>query len=303
MIPILQTRDLSKRYRSTAVVEHMNLTVHQGDIYGLLGQNGAGKTTTLRMLLGLIQPTSGSIEWLGKPLHRSLYSRIGSIIETPGFYPNLTAAENLEVHRRMSGIPERDCVIEHLKLVGLQNAAHKKAKQLSLGMRQRLGIARSLMHRPDMLILDEPINGLDPLGIKDTRELIVDLQKKRELTVLISSHILGEIELMANRIGIMHQGRLIEQLDYEEIQGKNRHYLELKVNDDQQTAVLLEQQLGIHKFQVWDKGILRLYEGFDNSGEINRLLVTHGIEVKELAIRADSLEDFFIHVTSQKELN
>lgn len=159
------------------------------------------------------------------------------------------------------------------------------------------------MHRPDMLILDEPINGLDPLGIKDTRELIVDLQRKRELTVLISSHILGEIELMANRIGIMHKGKLIEQLDYEEIQGKNRHYLELKVDDDQQTAVLLERQLGIHKFQVWEKGVLRLYEGFDNSGEINRQLVVHGIEVKELAIRADSLEDFFIHVTSQKELN
>ncbi|WP_311519922.1 ABC transporter ATP-binding protein [Paenibacillus albidus] len=300
--PILQTHQLNKLYRKSCVVENLNLRVEPGDIYGLLGQNGAGKTTTLRMLLGLVKPTSGQIEWYGHALTRPLYGRIGSIIETPGFYPQLTAAENLELHRRMSGIPEKGTVMEYLKLVGLEKAAHRKAKQLSLGMKQRLGIARAMMHRPDMLILDEPINGLDPLGIKETRELIVDLQRKREITVLISSHILGEIQLMASRIGIMHQGRLIEQLDYEDIQGKNRHYLELKIDDEKRTAVLLERELHLTNFQVCEQGMIRLYEGFQDSGAINRRLVEAGIEVKELTIQTDSLEDFFIRATTRKEL-
>jgi ABC-type multidrug transport system ATPase subunit len=301
--PILQTTNLSKYYRNTAVVEDVNLTVNSGDIYGLLGQNGAGKTTTLRMILGLIKPTAGLVELFGQPPHSSAYARIGSIIETPGFYGQLTASENLEMHRRMSGIPEKDSVKEYLNLVELGYAANKKVKHLSLGMRQRLGIARALMHRPDLLILDEPINGLDPVGIKETRELIIYLHQKREMTVIISSHILGEIQLMANRIGIMHHGNLIRQLDAAEIQNTNRKYIDLKVDDDQKSVIVLEQQLGMHQFKVWEKGNIRLYEGFELSGDINRILVQHGIAVREMAFRSDTLEDYFIQETSGKEIS
>lgn len=298
---LLQTEALTKRYKKNTVVDNLHLTVRSGDIYGLLGQNGAGKTTTLRMLLGLVKPTSGQIQWFGQPLSRPLLGRIGSIIETPGCYPQLTAAENLELHRRMHGIPEAESVQEYLKLVGLEAAAGKKAGQLSLGMRQRLGIARSLMHRPDVLLLDEPINGLDPVGIKETREMIMDLQRKREMTILVSSHILGEIELMANRIGIMHQGRLIEQLDADEIQSKNRHYLELKVDDDNKASVVLEQELATQRFKVWERGVIRVYDTTLPSGKINRILVESGVEVKESTLRTDTLEDYFIRVTENKE--
>ncbi|MFP4975376.1 ABC transporter ATP-binding protein [Paenibacillus sp. CN-4] len=298
---LLQTEVLTKQYKKHTVVDNLHLTVRSGDIYGLLGQNGAGKTTTLRMLLGLVKPTSGQIRWFGQPLNRLLLGRIGSIIETPGCYPQLTAAENLELHRRMHGIPEKESVQEYLKLVGLEAAAGKKAGQLSLGMRQRLGIARSLMHRPDVLLLDEPINGLDPVGIKETREMIMDLQRKREMTILVSSHILGEIELMANRIGIMHRGRLIEQLDADEIQSKNRHYLELKVDDDNKASVVLEQELATQQFKVWERGVIRVYDTTLPSGRINRILVESGVEVKESTLRTDTLEDYFIRVTENKE--
>lgn len=298
---LLQTEALTKRYKRNTVVDNLHLTVRSGDIYGLLGQNGAGKTTTLRMLLGLVKPTSGQIRWFGQPLSRPLLGRIGSIIETPGCYPQLTAAENLELHRRMHGIPKKESVQEYLKLVGLEAAAGKKACQLSLGMRQRLGIARSLMHRPDVLLLDEPINGLDPVGIKETREMIMDLQRKREMTILVSSHILGEIELMANRIGIMHQGKLVEQLDADEIQSKNRHYLELKVDDDNKASVVLEQQLATQQFKVWERGVIRVYDTRLPSGRVNRILVESGVEVKESTLRTDTLEDYFIRVTENKE--
>lgn len=203
---ILRTYNLTKRYGSTAVVDNVNMNIKKGEIYGFLGRNGAGKTTTLRMIMGLVSPTKGEYELFGhRGGNREMLGRIGAIIETPGFYPNLTAEENLEIHRRLMGIPNREYGDEAIEISGLKDhdIKRKKVGKFSLGMKQRPGIARALLHKPELLILDEPTNGLDPVGIKEIRQTLVELNKKREITILMSSHILGEIQQIATNIGII----------------------------------------------------------------------------------------------------
>ena len=194
---ILRTHALTKKYQGKAVVKNVSMNIKPGDIYGFLGQNGAGKTTTMRMIMGLIKPTSGSVELFGADTAGGMgkaYERIGSIIEYPGFYPNLNGAENLEIHRRYMGMGNRECIDESLKTVGLLDAKNQRVKNYSLGMKQRLGLARALLHHPEMLVLDEPTNGLDPTGIKEMRQLFINLAKQRGITFLISSHLLAEVE-------------------------------------------------------------------------------------------------------------
>lgn len=218
---ILRTYDLTKEYKKFTAVKGLNMNIEKGDIYGFLGENGAGKTTTIRMIMGLIRPTSGEIELFSEKSsnkNRNFLQRIGSMIEYPGFYPNLTAKENLEIHRRMIGVQEKDSIEDSLKIVGIADVKDKQVKNFSLGMKQRLGIARALLHHPEFLILDEPTNGLDPIGIKEIRELIIDLCHKQGITFLISSHILSEIQQMATKIGIIHKGVLVEEISYEELQ-------------------------------------------------------------------------------------
>lgn len=232
---ILKTYNLSKKFKNFYAVDNLNMTIEKGDIYGFLGENGAGKTTTIRMIMGLIKSTSGEIELFSQKIsgkNKNLLQRIGSIIEYPGFYPNLTASENLEIHRRMMGVQEKDSIKNSLKVVGIGNVENKKVKEFSLGMKQRLGIARSLLHHPEFLILDEPTNGLDPIGIKEIRELIIDLARKQNITFLISSHILSEIQQMATKIGIIHKGVLLEEISYNELKKRNRHYINIKVDKD-----------------------------------------------------------------------
>lgn len=297
---VLRTRRLTKKYRGRAVVRDVHMTVRPGEIYGFLGPNGAGKTTTLRMILGLIRPSSGEVELFGEKLtpgNYRLLERIGSIIEFPGFYPNLTAAENLEIHRRLMGMGNRDCIDEALDVVGLSGARNRKVKTFSLGMKQRLGIARALMHHPELLILDEPTNGLDPAGIKEVRQLLLDLAQNRRITVLISSHILSEVQQMATKIGIIHQGRLLEEIDYDTLQKKNRHYIEVKVSDDKKAAFLLEQKLGITDYLICEPGVIRIYERLSDSGRINRTLVENQVDVREIFLMRDTLEDYFLRLT------
>ena len=297
---ILKTYNLTKDFKRFSAVKNLNMNIKQGDIYGFLGENGAGKTTTIRMIMGLMKATSGEIELFSEKdskQNRNLLQRIGSMIEYPGFYPNLTAGENLEIHRRMMGMQDKNCIIESLKITGIEDVKDKKVKEFSLGMKQRLGIARAMLHHPEFLILDEPTNGLDPGGIKETRELILDLCKTQGITFLISSHILSEIQQMATKIGIIHKGELLEEIEYEELQRRNRHYINIKVNDDKKASFILEQKLNIKDFVIWEKNNLRVYENLQHASKINNILVSNDICVDELCVKVDSLEDYFLRLT------
>ena len=300
MDDILKTYNLTKEFKNFCAVKNLNIHIKKGDIYGFLGQNGAGKTTTIRMFMGLIKPTSGEIELFSEKAsnkNRKVLERIGSMIEYPGFYPNLTAGENLEIHRRMMGVQGKDCIGESLKLVGISDVKNKKVKEFSLGMKQRLGIARALLHHPEFLILDEPTNGLDPIGIKEIRELIIDLCKKQGITFLISSHILSEVQQMANKIGIIHKGELLEEISYDELQKRNRHYINIKVNNDKKASFVLEEKLGIKDYVIWGKNNLRVYERLQEVSNINKALVSNDLLIDEICLKVDSLEDYFIKLT------
>lgn len=297
---ILQTTNLTKYYKSKKAVNGVNINVKKSDIYGFLGQNGAGKTTTIRMIMGLVKPTEGEVSLFGQkivPGQYSHYGRIGSIIETAGFYPNLTAAENLEIHRRLMSVTNKNYLEEALELTGLTDVRNKKVKGFSLGMKQRLGISRALLHRPELLILDEPTNGLDPVGIKEVRKLILDLSVKRKITVFVSSHILSEIQQIATVIGIIHNGELIEEIDFETLKKKNRTYIELRVNDDKKASFLLEKSLGISDYKVIEQGTIRIYERLNEASAINRLLSENGLEIGGITVMNDTLEDYFLHLT------
>nr|WP_232345482.1 ABC transporter ATP-binding protein [Paenactinomyces guangxiensis] len=296
----MQTRHLTKQYQGTTVVENLNMSINRGEIYGFLGPNGAGKTTTIRMIMSLVKPTGGEVYLFGEKItsnNISLFQRIGAMIEYPGFYMNLTAVENLDIHRRMMGIYDHRSVYEHLKLVGLQEAGDKKVKQYSLGMKQRLGIARALLHHPEFLILDEPSNGLDPNGIVEIRELLLELSRKREISILVSSHILSEVQHLASKIGILHKGKLVEQLDFKELQSRNRNYIFLRVTDSRKTAYLLEQKMNIHDYTIIENGVFRVYERLDETEVVNQILVSHGVGVKEMKLSVDSLEDYYLKLT------
>lgn len=299
---ILRTHNLTKEFKKFSAVSNLNMNIKQGEIYGFLGENGAGKTTTIRMIMGLMKATSGEIELFSERAsrkNRDFYKRVGSIIEYPGFYPNLTAKENLEIHRRMMGVQDKDSIINSLKITGIQDVQDKKVKEFSLGMKQRLGIARAILHHPEFLILDEPVNGLDPSGIKEIRELILDLCHNQGITFLISSHILSEIQQMVTKVGIIHKGKLLEEIDYDELQKRNRHYINIKVSDDKKASFILEQKLNIKDYVIWEKNNLRVYENLEQASDINKILVSNDLRIDELCVKADSLEDYFLRLTGK----
>ncbi|AEI40890.1 ABC transporter ATP-binding protein [Paenibacillus mucilaginosus] len=294
---VIRTTELSKIYGKQKAVDRLNMHVEQGRIYGFLGQNGAGKTTTIRMLLGLIRPSQGEIEIFGERLQekqKEILRRIGSIVEFSGFYENLTARENLAVNARLMGVHKKNAIDEALETVGLLGETKKRVGSYSLGMKQRLGIARSILHHPELLILDEPTNGLDPIGIKEIRRLISSLARERGITILISSHILPEVEQLADRIGVIHHGRLLEEISLEELRRQNRRYLEFQVSSDTKAAMLLEKFRHIHDYEVGDEGRIRIYSHIGEQGKINKLFVEHGIEVTGMTVSEDRLEDYFV---------
>jgi bacitracin transport system ATP-binding protein len=297
---ILKTANLSKDYKNKKAVNKVNINVKKGDIYGFLGQNGAGKTTTLRMIMGLIKPTEGEVFLFGQKVlkgQNSHYSRIGSVIETAGFYPNLTAFENLEIHRRLMGVTNKNYLEEALELTGMTEVKNKKVKGFSLGMKQRLGISRALLHKPELLILDEPTNGLDPVGIKEIRKLILDLSMRQKITVLVSSHILSEIEQIASTIGIINNGNLVEEIEFEDLKKKNRSYVEIKVNDDKKATFVLEKCIQIADYKVIEKGTIRIYERLNESAIFNKVLSENGLEISGINVMNETLEDYFLELT------
>ena len=300
---IIETKNLSKIYYNNTVVDSINMHVEKGKIYGLLGKNGAGKTTTMCMLLNLAYPTSGEIYLFGKNSKKytnEIYSNIGSIIETPGFYENLTAYENLKIisKLRKDFYPQNINLV--LEMVNLENSKSKKFKDFSLGMKQRLGIAAAIMHNPELLILDEPINGLDPFGIKEIRALLKRLSHEYGITILISSHILSEIENIADVIGIMDNGILIEEIPKEELHNRLNKFVEFEVSDGYKAVELLEK-IGLKAnkdFTITKEGIIHLYSNLEMRDKINALFVSAGIDVKKVNLCEENLEDFFTRFVS-----
>ena len=297
---LIETKQLTKIYGEQAAVKNINLHVKRGKIYGLLGRNGAGKTTTMKMLLGLTQPTSGEVKIWGKPLRgneKKLLPRIGSLIESPGFYPNLTATENLRIFATLRGVPNRNAIKDALNLVGLPYKDKKLFSQYSLGMKQRLAIALAVMHDPELLILDEPINGLDPIGIAEVRSFIRELCDARGKTILISSHILSEISLLADDVGIIDHGTVLEEESLEELEQKSSKHIHFTVSNAAQAARVLERDFQENHFSILDDHNIQLYNLTLPIGKIVTAFVANGLEVSEAHSCEESLEDYFKRVT------
>ena len=297
---IMDTNALTKQYGTQVVVNKLNMNVKKGEIYALLGRNGAGKTTTLRMIMGLLKPTSGEVRIFGEKLNTNnskVFQRIGALIEAPSFYENLTAQENLELIASLRGIHNENAINNSLILVGLESENKKKVEKFSLGMKQRLGIALALMHEPELIILDEPTNALDPIGIQQIRVLIRDLCNQKNTTFLISSHILSEVEQLADRIGIIEKGNLLEETYMDDIGKYNRHYVKMAVSNAMQTIPILESKLGIFDFEIEDDNTLKIYEIERDMAEVNRVLNNASIGVSEISMNKGNLEEYFIRVT------
>ena len=292
---VIQTMALSKRYKDRWAVDHLDLRVEQGDIYGFIGQNGAGKSTTLKLLCGLVRPTQGEALIFGKPVRDSVARRrVGALIERPGLYPDLSGRENLRLYATLLGLdnPERQ-VKDILKTVGLSSEEKKPVRHYSMGMKQRLGVALALLGGPDLLLLDEPINGLDPEGIREMRELLLRLNRERGLTILVSSHILGELSKIATRYGIIQQGRMVEQITTAELEQKCTDYLHLKADQPQKAAALLERELHLTRWEMRPEGEIRIYEavGLKTVGQI---LASAGVAVEEMGLHRQDLEGYFL---------
>lgn len=297
---IIETKNLTKIYGEQKSVDNLNIHVKKGRIYGLLGRNGAGKTTTMKMLLALTEPSSGEVYIFGKLLkgnEKKTLPRIGSLIESPGFYPNLTATENLEIFAKLRGVPKKNSIQEALNVVGLPYKDKKLFSEYSLGMKQRLAIALSIMHDPEVLILDEPINGLDPIGIAELRKFILDLCKLKEKTIIISSHILSEIKLIADDIGIIDNGKLLEEESLEELESKNGKYIRFIVSDAGQASRILEKEFNTNNFLVVNKDNIKLYDLDKSVSEINRTFIESGVEVYDTHKTENTLEDYFKNLT------
>lgn len=297
---IIETKNLTKVYGEQTVVNSVNLHIEKGSIYGLLGRNGAGKTTIMKMILGLTDISNGEVSVFNQNIkgnEKKIYPRIGAIIETPGFYPNLTGTENLEIFAMLRGTAFPNAVKNALEVVGLPYKDKKLFGNYSLGMKQRLGIANAILHDPEVLILDEPTNGLDPIGIAEVRDFIKDLSVKKGKTILISSHILSEITLLADTVGIIDKGVLLEESSMEELNKKNRKYIMLEVSDVSKTTIVLEKEFGITNYSVEDNNHVKIYSQGLDMAKINKSLVMNGISVASSQTCNDSLEDYFKKIT------
>lgn len=290
---VLQTYDLTKTYSRKNAVDHINLKIRKGDIYGFIGKNGAGKTTTIKMVVGLSAPSSGEIELFGSKDLQEGRKKIGTVIENPTLYPYLSARQNIEVQRIMKGVKDKSITNELLEVVGLENTGRKKAKNFSLGMKQRLAIALALVGNPEFLFLDEPINGLDPTGIKDIRELIIKLNKEVGITIMISSHILGELSKIATCYGVISEGKLVDQFTVEELSDRVKPCIKLTVNNPEKAVTVLKEKFGISDFEVEDNCI-KIHEMLDKSVEINSALEEAEIIVQFLSRENGDYENYFI---------
>lgn len=295
---LLETNSLTKQYGRHKAVNSVNLHVRQGDIYGLIGRNGAGKTTLLKMISGLASPTEGDFTLFGKR-GKSAYrylSRVGSLIEAPGVYPNLTAEDNLRLKSLAMGVRRKEEIEELLSVVGLLATGKKKVKNFSLGMKQRLGIALALVGSPDLVVLDEPINGLDPQGIAEVRDTLFRLNREKHITLIISSHILEELSKIATHYGIIHDGVLIQELTREELLAKCSERIELKTDDARKACTVLDD-MGIRRYKVIDQDTIHIFEHLGESGEITMALARHQVRTLGITVKNEALEDYYLNLT------
>lgn len=295
---VLKTDGLCKQYSKHMAVNNVSLHIKRGEIYGFIGRNGAGKTTFMKMICGLAFPTSGEIEIFGAKdkdisFHRS---RIGNLIEEPGIFPNLSGLDNLKCKCYALGIYRKGYPEEILKMVGLEDAAKKKVKKYSLGMKQRLGIAMALAGGPDFLILDEPINGLDPQGIAEVRDMLLELKTEKNMTIMISSHILEELYKIADTFGIINEGSLVQELSREELLAKCNDYIEVAVGDSPKACAVIEG-MGCSSYRVMENSTIQIYEDLDRLPEINRELVKSDCVVNSIKIVKENLENYFLELT------
>ncbi|PAD34285.1 ABC transporter ATP-binding protein [Terribacillus saccharophilus] len=294
----IRTHQLTKGYRGRDVVSNVSMNVKRGEIYGFLGPNGAGKTTIMKMMTSLIKPTGGDIEVLGTRLQANSHEvlkRIGCIIEYPIFYDKLSARKNLEIYCEYMGYYKKDAISEALALVNLKNVEDIPVREFSLGMKQRLGIARAIVTKPELLILDEPVNGLDPIGMQELRDLFYKLSRQYGITLLISSHILGEIEQIADTIGIIREGKLIEETSMSEIRGNHTEHIELSVSDYPKAAYVLEHELQAINFQVKEEeGLINVYDPALSQNDIIQAMVRNGVEIGKINNKNLSLEGYFM---------
>jgi len=299
---VLRTHNLTKRYGDKVVVDNVNISIKKGDIYGLIGRNGAGKTTFIRMITDLTCATSGSLELFGKKDGKGLVEerkRIGGIIETPVLYNGLTAKQNLEYYRIFSGIADKNIIEKLLDTVGLEDTGKKKVKDFSLGMKQRLGLALAILGNPDFIILDEPINGLDPIGIVEMRNIIKRLNTEFEITVLISSHILPELSQIATKYGIINDGKLVKEVTKQQLDEECVRSLLVEVDDVHKATIVMESSLNTTNYVVVDNHKIRLYDYLDNPSEVTYQLNNQGVRVSSISEFGIDLENYFINVIGE----
>lgn len=295
---LLHSNGLTKQYGKYKAVNSVNIHVKQGDIYGLIGRNGAGKTTLLKMVGGLAAPTAGEFTLFGMSGTQRDFAmnRIGILIEEPGIYPGMTAAENMRLKGIAMGVRDSDYVTRLLQIVGLGEAGRKKVKNFSLGMKQRLGIALALVGNPDLVILDEPINGLDPQGIVEIREILLRLNHENHITFIISSHILEELSKLATNYGIIHSGTLLKEMTREQLLEECSERLELRTDNSKLACTVLDG-LGITNYKVVDNDTIYIYERMEESGDISIELSRKNIRILELSTKNENLEDYFLNLT------
>lgn len=301
---ILQTNRLTKTIGGKTLVRDVDLHIEKGEIYGFLGPNGAGKTTVMKMITNLWKPTAGTIELFGETLTPTSYGvlkRMGSIIEFPTFYDHMTGKENLRLHCEYMGYYHPGSVENALQLLHLTQAADNPVKSYSLGMKQRLGIARAVLSKPELLILDEPTNGLDPAGMKQIRDLLKSLCAEYGITVMISTHILSEVESIADTIGILHHGAMMKEISMKAIEETNVAYIDLTVANPRLAAFVLSDKMGVENFKAIEAGKIRIYDPRVSAQEVARVLALSDVEVISIGKKAENLEDYFLKLTSEVE--
>lgn len=299
---VLKTNNLTKQYNKNVVLDNVNITIKKGDIYGLIGRNGTGKTTLMKIITTLASPTSGTFELFNTCSENDeLFDnkkRVGSLIEYPAFYPNLSAYDNLKYYTIQRGIVDKNQINKVLELVNLTGTGKKKVKTFSLGMKQRLGIALAILNSPDFVILDEPINGLDPIGISELRDTFKKLSDNG-ITLLISSHILSELYLLANEFGFLENGKLIKELSKEELDLECSKCLVIKTDDSKKVSVLLEKELNTNNYKVINNEEIRVYDYTDDSDKVSDVLVNNKIKIKGFYESGILLEEYFKEIIKE----
>lgn len=296
---ILQTSNLTKVYNGKEVVSNVNLHVRRGEIYGFLGPNGAGKTTVLRIITNLVKPTKGETSIFGQkltPTSYEVFKKLGNVIEYPIFYEKLTARENLKIHCEYIGYYNEEAIDWALDMVQLKNFEGKQVKEFSLGMKQRLGLARAIITKPELLILDEPLNGLDPVGIKELRTLLKNLRDDYGITIFMSSHILAEIEQIADTIGIIKDGELLQEVLMENIRLENVRYIEIQVDDTKKSSYVLHELMKVDNFKIMGDYTIRIYETDVSEAEVSKVLILNGVLINKIQRKEHSLEEYFMKI-------